>query len=94
MIRPRTAGELVELLEAGRINEIDPVWIKETYEISSASVLMMMPTPMEIIKKNAFWAWMVFADTLVLLYPEIVTPEWADYLIDEQERFTVWGVGI
>ena len=96
MIKPETVGELVRLLEEGHIDEIDPVWIKETYEASvlSAMSFIQNQSPMVTVKKNALWGWLVFVDNLVLHYPNIVNAEWANYLIDEQERFAVWGVGI
>ena len=96
MIRPETAGELVRLLEEGRVDEIDPVWVKETYEASylTTMVLLQNQSPMLTVKKTAIWGWLVFVDNLVLHYPEIVNAEWGNYLIDEQERFAVWGVGI
>ena len=96
MIKPQTAGELMRLLNEGRVNEIDPVWIKETYDTSLATTMAILAnqSPIETVKKTALWGWLIFVDNLVLHYPEIVNAAWANYLIDEQERFAVWGVGI
>lgn len=96
MIRPETAGELVRLMEEGRVDEIDPVWIKETYEASAVAVMLMLQnqSPMQRAKNTALSGWLIFVDELVMLCPELVTTEWGIYLIDEQERFAVWGAGI
>lgn len=42
MIIPRTVGELVAIIEAGREDEIDPEWREETYQASLEIVRMFM----------------------------------------------------
>jgi len=39
-IRPKTAGEFLAILEAGRENEIDPQWLEEVLRTSSEIIIL------------------------------------------------------
>lgn len=59
MLKPETAGEYVELILAGRQDEIDPDWLQEVQETSYLLLLAMGALPAEPPEKarHAIASW-------------------------------------